>query len=417
MDRLDFSASVLGTKASARLRNVKGRFLTFCPEPPESKTVEVYLDDRLLGNASIRVAPEKVYLGSAIRNPYVNAVGGFDTAEEQEQALRRAGYRDKPLNQYMAYMVTFWAEWGTVTFLNWFKKGEAPPEKLEAEVKPKPLPAVEPPKTTPEVLGKQKTELTREIVELNRTRTGLQEEVATFTTYLAELKKEVDKLKEKRSEVSSSIANLEKEEAELQKTVAALGEEKVNLGKGKTALKSELTGMKKELKRKLAELEREEANLKAEVRAEIEAEAKEVRAELEGVRAELTEATIKLRDEEKIVVAEAEEKVAKLRDEEGKLKEKVAKLVAERAELEEERKALEKLRDRLGGLMDEKEASERLEGMRQRIADKLTLPDRSVGDLRVWQLRTAGQILSIVRPFFKPPLTLVEKGWLRKVVE
>jgi len=128
---LEFSSRVLGKKASERLRSVRGKFLTFRSTPLEAGVVDVYLDGELLGKAEIKGTPEKVYLGEVIQKPFVNALGGFDSAEEQAKALKRAGFRYKPLNEYTAYMVYFWASWGTRAFISWVSKPKATTSQQE----------------------------------------------------------------------------------------------------------------------------------------------------------------------------------------------------------------------------------------------------------------------------------------------
>ena len=70
--------------------------------------LEVVLDSRLVGNVELVsmevVTWEALDIEDARR-------GGFDTLADLEQALKRAGYRFKPLNEYQFYRIQFtWLE-------------------------------------------------------------------------------------------------------------------------------------------------------------------------------------------------------------------------------------------------------------------------------------------------------------------
>ena len=70
--------------------------------------LEVLLDSRLVGNVELvsmdLVTWEALGVDDAQR-------GGFDTLADLEQALKRAGYRFKPLNEYELYRIQFsWLE-------------------------------------------------------------------------------------------------------------------------------------------------------------------------------------------------------------------------------------------------------------------------------------------------------------------
>jgi len=112
MDRLNFNTRVLGEKASKRLQELHGGFLTLRSQQPHSPDVEVYLDDKLLGIAKIHHAifNHRVNLGSLTHQHAT--MGGFDTVGEQARALGKAGYRFKPLDKYEAYVVYFIGDWG-----------------------------------------------------------------------------------------------------------------------------------------------------------------------------------------------------------------------------------------------------------------------------------------------------------------
>ena len=70
--------------------------------------LEVFLDRILVGRVELVsmdvVAWEALSVDDALR-------GGFDTLADLEQALKRAGYRFKPLNEYELYRIQFrWLE-------------------------------------------------------------------------------------------------------------------------------------------------------------------------------------------------------------------------------------------------------------------------------------------------------------------
>lgn len=113
--RLDFKTKVLGKKASKRLRRLNGFFLTFRSESiNEYVFYDIYLDGKLLGQAWLTIPiyylDRKMNLG--VLDQSLAIAGGFDTVEEQQKALKRAGYRFKPLDQYEAYPIIFTGYWG-----------------------------------------------------------------------------------------------------------------------------------------------------------------------------------------------------------------------------------------------------------------------------------------------------------------
>jgi len=70
--------------------------------------LEVLLDSRLVGNVEL-VSMEVVTWEALGVNDAQR--GGFDTLADLEQALKRAGYRFKPLNDYQLYRIQFtWLE-------------------------------------------------------------------------------------------------------------------------------------------------------------------------------------------------------------------------------------------------------------------------------------------------------------------
>ncbi len=133
MDQIKFSTRTLGQKAAERLRNVKGRFVTFRAKAPASREVLVYLDGEELGKAELKAPPKLVSL-SISKNPAICATCGFDTPEELQSHLRRSGFSRKPLEELQAYMIQLWASWGTKTFLSWSRKPAPPPKSESAPV-------------------------------------------------------------------------------------------------------------------------------------------------------------------------------------------------------------------------------------------------------------------------------------------
>lgn len=117
MDRLDFHTRVLGKKASRRLRNLYGEFLTIRSKLPKDRELDIYLDGKRLGralamtNVSLGSTMEKIGLSNLLDLSSAR-LGGFETVGEQENALRRAGYRFKPLEQYKVYPIFFVGYWG-----------------------------------------------------------------------------------------------------------------------------------------------------------------------------------------------------------------------------------------------------------------------------------------------------------------
>lgn len=109
MDRLNFNTRVLGEKASKRLRDLSGLFLTLRSQLVQEE-VEVYLDGNKLGVATVKIKPYLLPLH--ILTLSHARLGGFDTVAEQQLALGRAGYRFKPLSAYKAYVIILVGHWG-----------------------------------------------------------------------------------------------------------------------------------------------------------------------------------------------------------------------------------------------------------------------------------------------------------------
>lgn len=176
VSRLEFKTSVLGNKAADRLRNVRGRFLTFRSRLPKYSELDVYLDDELLGKATIKRMPTtKANLAVIRNNPRINAQGGFTSEREQEAALKRAGYRFRPLEQYNAYMIVFFAEWGNRTYMSWTGEEEVEEDEEEPHTGPE---GGEPEKET-KTMVQRRNVLLNEILELEKRKaelvTGIEE--------------------------------------------------------------------------------------------------------------------------------------------------------------------------------------------------------------------------------------------------
>jgi len=70
--------------------------------------LEVVLDGILVGNAKLVSRDAVPWEALGIDDAYR---GGFDTLADLESALKRGGYRFKPLNQYELYRIQFsWLE-------------------------------------------------------------------------------------------------------------------------------------------------------------------------------------------------------------------------------------------------------------------------------------------------------------------
>ena len=70
--------------------------------------LEVVLDGRLVGHAEFIFMDAVTWEALGIRDA---RRGGFDSLDDLSEALKRAGYRFKPLNQYELYRIQFaWLE-------------------------------------------------------------------------------------------------------------------------------------------------------------------------------------------------------------------------------------------------------------------------------------------------------------------
>ncbi len=119
LEQLRFTTRVLGPLAALRLERHQVTQTLRAESNPITESIlrgrvstgdrlEVFLDRILVGNVELvsmdAVTWEALSVDDAHR-------GGFDTLADLEQALKRAGYRFKPLNQYELYRIQFaWLE-------------------------------------------------------------------------------------------------------------------------------------------------------------------------------------------------------------------------------------------------------------------------------------------------------------------
>ncbi len=119
MEELRFSTRVLGPAAAFRLEQhrvtqtlrSKGDIITnavLLGRVSAGDRLEVFLDGILVGKVKLvswdAITWEALSIDDAHR-------GGFDTLPDLKQALERAGYRFKPLNEYEFYRIQFtWLE-------------------------------------------------------------------------------------------------------------------------------------------------------------------------------------------------------------------------------------------------------------------------------------------------------------------
>ena len=115
MERLSFNSWVLGPKATAKL---KDRKVTQTIRSGSSSIVLAINDQRVKPEEAIQVALDGEFIGYA-HLLLMDKVrwgdlgdddarrGGFDNRNELANALRRAGYRFKPLDEYSLYRCLF----------------------------------------------------------------------------------------------------------------------------------------------------------------------------------------------------------------------------------------------------------------------------------------------------------------------
>lgn len=115
MERLNFTTAVLGRKAASRLR---ARQVTQTIRSGNSGIVLAISDGRAKPGDLMQVALDEELLGYANLMGKDNAQlhdlthddarrGGFDNRFELFYALRRAGFRFKPLGEYVFYRCQF----------------------------------------------------------------------------------------------------------------------------------------------------------------------------------------------------------------------------------------------------------------------------------------------------------------------
>ena len=115
MERLNFTTAVLGQKAASRLRERQvtqtirsgssSIVLAISDQRVKSgELIQVTLDDEFVGYAKA-TSMDKVRLDDLTQDDARR--GGFDNRFELFYALRRAGYRFKPLNEYVFYRCQF----------------------------------------------------------------------------------------------------------------------------------------------------------------------------------------------------------------------------------------------------------------------------------------------------------------------
>jgi len=119
IERLHFSTRVLGPVAAYRLEKRQVTQTLRSESSSITKAilsgmvkigdeVQVTLDDKLIGPAEYVISDivtwDQLEIDDARR-------GGFDTLDDLSEALRRAGYRFKPLNNYQLFRIQFsWLE-------------------------------------------------------------------------------------------------------------------------------------------------------------------------------------------------------------------------------------------------------------------------------------------------------------------
>ena len=119
LEQIHFTTRVLGPAAAYRLEKRQLSQTLRSDSHPITESIlrgrvsagdrlEVFLDRILVGNVELiswdAVTWEALGIDDALR-------GGFDTLADLEQALKRAGYRFKPMNDYQFFRIQFrWLE-------------------------------------------------------------------------------------------------------------------------------------------------------------------------------------------------------------------------------------------------------------------------------------------------------------------
>jgi len=115
LEQLYFTTRVLGPVAAYRLEK---RQVTQTLRAESSSITNAILNGRVSAGEKLEVTLDGIIAGhaelvsmDAVNWEYINLDdarrGGFDTLEDLEKALKRAGYRFKPLNEYELYRIQF----------------------------------------------------------------------------------------------------------------------------------------------------------------------------------------------------------------------------------------------------------------------------------------------------------------------
>jgi len=119
LEQIRFTTRVLGPAAAYRLEK---HLVTQTLRSASSSITSAILNGRVSAGAQLEVFLDGIPVGhakfvsmDAVYWEYVNLTdarhGGFDTLADLEKALRRAGYRFRPLNDYHLYRIQFiWVE-------------------------------------------------------------------------------------------------------------------------------------------------------------------------------------------------------------------------------------------------------------------------------------------------------------------
>lgn len=118
-ERIHFTTRVLGPVAAYRLEK---REVTQTLRAESSTITSAIINGRVSAGDRLEVALDGILVGHAelasmdtVNWEYINlddaSRGGFDSLADLESALKRAGYRFKPLNEYELYRIQFsWLE-------------------------------------------------------------------------------------------------------------------------------------------------------------------------------------------------------------------------------------------------------------------------------------------------------------------
>ncbi|GAI98634.1 unnamed protein product [marine sediment metagenome] len=119
LEQIRFTTRVLGPAAAYRLEKRQVTQTLRSDSNPITESIisgrvstddrlEVFLDRILVGKVEFVSIDAVIWEALGVDDAHR---GGFDTLADLEQALKRAGYRFKPLNQYQLYRIQFsWLE-------------------------------------------------------------------------------------------------------------------------------------------------------------------------------------------------------------------------------------------------------------------------------------------------------------------